>query len=118
MRGVFHAGASYHPSISADGRYVVFVSEETNSPGSFGQSVAHIYLHDRTSARTDLVSRQSDGRAADGSSRYPEIAGDASVIAFQSLASNLACAKRCPRDARDINLVWDVFVFFIDEAAI
>jgi hypothetical protein len=30
--------------------------------------------------------------------------------AFQSLASNLVCMKRCADDERDINLVSDVFV--------
>jgi hypothetical protein len=37
--------------------------------------------------------------------------GDGSVVAFQSLASDLLCVTRCGAAERDINLVWDVFVF-------
>jgi hypothetical protein len=43
--------------------------------------------------------------------------GDGSTVAFQSLASGLTCAKRCARHERDLNLVWDVFLFDLRSAA-
>jgi hypothetical protein len=32
-------------------------------------------------------------------------------VAFQSLASDLICARRCAAETEDINLLWDVFRF-------
>jgi hypothetical protein len=45
------------------------------------------------------------------SSRSPAISADGRFIAFQSDASDLVCARRCPEASEDINLVHDVFVF-------
>jgi hypothetical protein len=33
------------------------------------------------------------------------------VVVFQSDASDLTCARRCPPESRDINLVADIFAF-------
>lgn len=104
-------GASYQPSISADGRYVAFVSEASNLTRDRPGSTAQIYVHDRATGTTELVSRRSDGRPGDGPSGHPAVSGDGSVVAFQSLASDLICTKRCTDRDRDINLVSDVFVF-------
>jgi len=104
-------GPSYHPSISADGRHVAFVSEAANWTRGPRPRAAQVYVHDRLTGTTELVSRRPDGRPADGPSRFPAISGDGTVVTFQSLASNLVCMKRCTEGSRDINLVWDVFVF-------
>jgi Tol biopolymer transport system component len=104
-------GPSYHPSISANGRYVAFVSEASNLNRRPAGWTAQVYVHDRVTGTTELVSRRPDGRPADGPSRLPAISGDGSLVAFQSLASNLVCMKQCADDERDINLVSDVFVF-------
>jgi TolB protein len=103
-------GASYHPAISANGRYVVFASEATYLAARRGSRIAQIYVHDRATGTTEIVSRRPDSRPADGASRFPAISGDGSTIAFQSLASNLVCVKRCADAERDINLVSDVYV--------
>ncbi|HJZ75013.1 MAG TPA: hypothetical protein VKE51_24930 [Vicinamibacterales bacterium] len=42
------------------------------------------------------------------------ISGDGRTVAFQSLASDLVCIRRCTGSGRDINLVWDVFVWHRD----
>jgi Tol biopolymer transport system component len=103
-------GASYQPAISDDGRYVAFVSEASNLVHGLKSAIAQIYVHDRVTGSTELVSRRPDGRPADGSSRFPAISADGSTIAFQSLASDLVCIKQCAGDARDINLVSDVYL--------
>jgi Tol biopolymer transport system component len=103
-------GPGYHPAISADGRYVAFVSEASNLNRRPAGRTAQIYVHDRETGTTELVSRAPDGRPADGASRFPVISADGSIIAFQSLASNLVCMKRCADDERAINLVSDVYV--------
>jgi Tol biopolymer transport system component len=103
-------GASYQPSISADGRYVAFVSETPARNGPTASRPAHVYVHDRVTRTTELVSHRPDGRPGDGPSAHPSISGDGSVVAFQSLASDLICGRRCAPHERHINLVSDVFV--------
>jgi Tol biopolymer transport system component len=104
-------GASYQPSMSGDGRYVAFVSETSARNGRTASRTAHVYVHDRVTRSTELVSHRPDGRPGDGPSAHPSISGDGSVVAFQSLASDLICSRRCAPHERDINLVSDVFVF-------
>ena len=43
-------------------------------------------------------------------STRPAISGDGATIAFQSLASNLACQDKCRAGEQDSNLLWDVYV--------
>ena len=39
------------------------------------------------------------------------MSGDGSVIAYQSLASNLLCEDTCGPSESDINLLWDMYVY-------
>ena len=102
-------GGSYFPTISGDGRFITFVSEATNLTADRGPRVAHIYMHDAASGRTERISMANSGDAADARSTRPRISADGSVIVFQSLASNLGCDGRCRDGERDTNLMWDVF---------
>jgi Tol biopolymer transport system component len=104
-------GASSWPVVSGSGRYVAFVSEASDLVRGDGNGQADIFLHDTATGVTELVSRRPDGKAGNGPSRLPAIGWDADTIAFQSLASDLVCAKGCRRDEQDINLLWDVFLF-------
>ena len=103
-------GASYDPALSGDGRFVVFVSEASNLTRQATGRRPQIYLQELASGRVELVSRTSSGSAANGSSLRPALSFDGSVIAFQSLATNLLCEGKCPSSLEDINLLWDVFV--------
>jgi Tol biopolymer transport system component len=105
-------GPSSWPALSGDGRYVVFTSEASNLVRGDRNGQADIFLHDIGANTTELISRRPDGRSASGASRNPAISDDGSTVAFQSLASDLTCAKRCHDADRDINLVWDVFLFY------
>ncbi|MDE3041058.1 MAG: PD40 domain-containing protein [Nitrospirota bacterium] len=86
-------GFSSAPSVSADGRFVAFVSLATNllAPGIPAVAGQQIYVRDRQVNQTSLAS--TDNNAApnpgNGVSSAPSINGDGSVVAFDSLATNL-----------------------------
>jgi Tol biopolymer transport system component len=102
-------GASYHPAISIDGRHVVFVSKASNLTSVRSRSHAQVFVRDLETGTIEMVSHTLTGRPGDAASAWPALSGDGSVIAYQSLASNLLCEGEC-RD-RDINLVWDIYVY-------
>jgi TolB protein len=104
-------GPSYAAAIGGDGRHVAFVSEATNLVSGDDNRFPDVFLYDARSRTTLLVSRSVSGGSANGPSRNPAIATNANSIAFQSEASDLTCARRCPDGSKDINLVSDVFVF-------
>jgi Tol biopolymer transport system component len=82
-------GVSSDPAISADGRFVAFVSQSTNLvTGVSGQQV---YLRDRQTGQTTLVSRNTAGLTASAGSNNtaPAISSDGQFIAFASNAINL-----------------------------
>jgi Tol biopolymer transport system component len=104
-------GHSSDPSISRDGRYVVFASEATNLvPGDRNRS-PDIFLRDLHTQSLVLISHGTTGRPGNGASRNAVVSGDGRVVVFQSEASDLICARRCTPGDEDINLVPDVFRF-------
>lgn len=90
VAGAASDGNSTNPSISADGRYVAFMSDAA----SLGNAVirTRIYVRDLTTGTTTLVSRVTGALGADanGQSLSPAISADGTHVAFVSLASNLA----------------------------
>jgi Tol biopolymer transport system component len=104
-------GDSSLPSISADGRFVAFVSEASNLSPDDGNRAGDVFLFDRELETVSLVSRAAGGSSANGESTAPMIAGNGRFVAFQSDASNLVCARHCSEHGEDINLLWDAFVF-------
>ena len=81
-------GASYVPSISADGRYVAFESDATNLVGkSAGYSNA--IVHDRQTGGNELISIGIGGVHPDSGSFNPVITADGRYVAFYSFAANL-----------------------------
>jgi len=82
-------GASSRPAISSDGRFVAFASSASNLiPGVSG---SQIYLHDRQTNQTTLVSRDSSAAINPGNaaSSVPSINSDGRFVAFVSSATNL-----------------------------
>ncbi|HET7217061.1 MAG TPA: hypothetical protein VFJ02_03400, partial [Vicinamibacterales bacterium] len=110
-RGRPAAGDSTMPSISADGRYVAFSSDGGNIIDGDRNRARDVFLVDRTTMATILVSRAAVGGAGNGVSLSPVISADGRFVVFQSDASNLVCASRCPAGQSDVNLLWDVFLF-------
>ncbi|MFE7525594.1 TolB family protein [Kitasatospora sp. NPDC057542] len=92
---------SYAPSISADGRYVAYVSSRTDLDPTVvdpdpAPSLArpytwkiNVYLTDRRTHTTRLVSRDANGRPGESTSIRPTISADGRTIGFGSLSSLL-----------------------------
>ena len=82
-------GNSYSPSISADGRYVVFQSLASDLVAGASNGTWDVFLHDRQNGTTERISLDSGGAQANGPSTVPIISGDGRSVAFWSLATNL-----------------------------
>lgn len=77
------------PALSADGRYVAFHAAASNLTPSDTNGVSDIFLHDRSTGSTDLLSVGADGAPANGPSTQPHLSMDARYVVFASQASNL-----------------------------
>jgi Tol biopolymer transport system component len=77
------------PSISADGRFVVFDSNASNLVPGDTNTAADIFLRDRQAAVTTRVSVANGGVQANGASPYGRISKNGNSVTFDSLASNL-----------------------------
>lgn len=88
-------GDSWAPSISADGRYVAFVSDATNIAGDTGVQ-GQVLVHDRRTGTTTLVSRTPAGVAGNKWSSFPSISADGRHIAYLTTATNLSSAISGP----------------------
>jgi Tol biopolymer transport system component len=77
------------PSISSDGRYVVFRSMATNLVSGGTNGTYHIFRRDTILGTTTLISVSSGGEEANGQSYSPSISADGRYVAFSSEASNL-----------------------------
>jgi Tol biopolymer transport system component len=82
-------GFSYNPSISGDGRYIVFYSYATNLVSNDTNGSADVFLHDQETGQTTRVSVSSAGGQGDGDSVMPSISADGRYLAFWSSAGNL-----------------------------
>ena len=82
-------GASFTPSISADGRYVAFASAASTLVSGDTNGTEDVFVYDRVTGTTDRVSLTSTGAEADGDSYGPSISADGRYVAFTSAASNL-----------------------------
>jgi Tol biopolymer transport system component len=104
--GVFQNeyGASEQPSISADGRYVVFTSSRSNlvPQGESYPPSYDVFVRDRSTKSTELVSASSCTTKADSDSFSSTISPDGRYVVFSSEATNLV--------AGDTNGFGDVFV--------
>ena len=88
---------SSDPAISADGRHVAFLSFATNlvSGQVDGNQGVDVFLWERTTGRTDLVSHRAGQPAVTGSadSTTPFVSADGAFVAFVSRAGNLVSGQ-------------------------
>ncbi len=102
-------GASELPSISYDGSRIVFLSEATNLDVSYGatpDNVKQVYLRDLAAGTTILVSKDSNGNAANLDCSFAAISGDGQWVALATLAKLLP--------ARDRNTVSDIYLYGVE----
>ena len=76
-------GSSFYPSISADGRYVAFVSYASNLVAGDTNGQPDVFVHDMRTGRTDRVSTTGAGAQESGPSYYrASISADGRSVAF------------------------------------
>jgi Tol biopolymer transport system component len=99
-------GASDSPDVSADGRFVAYRSAAADIVPADNNSVPDVFLYDRLSNSTTLLSVNRFGNAsADNRSLGPAFSADGQTIAFQSWASDLISG--------DFNQAADIFAYSI-----
>src|SRR5438477_5353970 len=83
-------GASTSPLISADGRYVAFVSVATDLVDNDTNAATDVFVRDLQNGTTTLVSLRADGlTGGNGDSDSPAMTPDGRWLAFVSKATNL-----------------------------
>lgn len=105
-------GWSTDPDISADGRYVAFLSEATNLVEGDTNNATDIFVRDRQTGRTTRVSVDSAGGQGNDHSGWPVISADGRYVAFVSSASNLVSGdtQMCQYGSGEPYNCEDVFV--------
>lgn len=76
--------SSNYPDISADGRYVVFFSYATNLVPNDNNGQPDIFLHDRETNTTEIISVTSDEQPMYTYSTSPKISPDGRFVVFDS----------------------------------
>jgi cell division septation protein DedD len=89
---------SYDPSISGDGRYIVFESTATNLVPSDTNATWDVFLYDQQTRSTTRISVDSKGVQGNNYSLDPSISGDGRYIAFAAGATNLVTGDTNGRD--------------------
>jgi len=82
-------GVSFDVSISAGGRCVAFASGASNLVPGHTNGMCDIFVHDRDTGKTVLLSVSSDAQQAGGGSGDTSISADGRYVAFLSDATNL-----------------------------
>jgi|CXWL01.1.fsa_nt_gi Tol biopolymer transport system component len=77
------------PTISADGRYVAFLSAATNLVRGDNNGVSDVFVHDLTKRTTERGSVGPEGMEANDSSGVPTISRNGHTLVFWSSATNL-----------------------------
>jgi Tol biopolymer transport system component len=80
---------SGHPSISLDGRLIAFESKASNFVVGDTNAFSNIYVRDRVTGETTLISKNASGGPGNNDSVGPAILGDGSGVVFWSYASDL-----------------------------
>jgi subtilisin-like proprotein convertase family protein len=96
-------GLSSRPAISGDGRLVVFYSDASNLVSNDTNGVTDVFVHDRVTGITTRASVATGGAEGNGASlpaqfnaTSPAISTDGRVVAFVSVATNLAAGCDVP----------------------
>jgi len=100
------SGPSDSPAISSDGRFIAYRSTATNLVAGATNGLPNVFLYDRQTGATTLLSANASGIAGNNRSFAPQFSGDGQTVVFQSWASDLI--------AQDFNQVNDLVALNID----
>jgi Tol biopolymer transport system component len=92
---------SDNPALSGNARFTAFVSRARMAT-SDRNATLDVYLRDRLTHTTRLVTQTPEGAAGNGAALHPDLTPDGRLVAFMSAASDLV--------AGDTNSEFDVFV--------
>jgi len=81
--------SAVQPSISADGRYVAFVTSSTTFHPADVNGLPDVFVKDRLTGALTLVSARPEGIPGNGYSSWPSISGDGRFVAFESNSTDL-----------------------------
>ena len=96
-------GSSSDPDLSSSGRFLAYESHATDLVPSDGNAVEDIFLYDRVTKKTRIVTKNAAGDEGDDSSEDSEISSDGRFIVFESRAENLVTS--------DDNALEDCFLY-------
>jgi Tol biopolymer transport system component len=88
--GVAGNGVSSRPSMSSDGRYVVFQSTATNLVADDTNRAPDVFVRDLVGGTTTRISLGAAGRQADRGATGGVISADGRTVAFESASANIA----------------------------
>ncbi|MDQ3093694.1 MAG: hypothetical protein M3Q70_00770 [bacterium] len=100
--GVQANGDNGWPSISSDGRYLIFESNASNLVAGDTNFGFDIFLKDLQTGTTTRVSTDSSGAESNANSGWPAISQNGRYVAFHSDANNLVVS--------DTNSLTDLFI--------
>jgi len=100
-------------SVSSDGRWVVFMSIASNLVAGDTHDQSDVFVHDRQTDRTTLVSMAQDGTSGNGMSMDANISADGRWITFASTADDLVpeIDEHTGENIADTNGMVDIFVY-------
>ena len=90
--GGFGNGIAAYPAISADGRFVTYTSASSDLVARDDNGVGDVFMWDRETGSTRLISTNAAGKPANGPSEgstLGNISADGRYVAYQSEASDL-----------------------------
>ncbi len=106
--GIEADGASFSPSISADGSSVAFASTATNLVDAGGlDGTSQVYVWEQSSGRVRMVSSDRNGSGGRGASLAPSISGSGRFVAFQSAAPDLQPVDALAESAAGVGMAPD-----------
>ncbi len=96
---------SFNPAINANGSRIAFESRAQDLVPNPTNGFVNVFVFDRTGGKTQLASRRpvAPGVAGNGDSTGPLLSADGNLVAFDSLATDLA--------ASDLNGSVDAFLY-------
>lgn len=88
---------NYLGAMSADGRFVVFVSRAAGLVPGVNPAFDQIFVRDRVLKQTQLVSKDDSGMPLEADSIGPAISDDGRYVAFSSSATSISGGQDPPR---------------------